>query len=78
LLRKKFPHVRTGLIHDVSSAHQDVEDDDMNVIYFGGKVIGAARVGTHRCLPKTLVSAGRYVIGADWRKWRRCSTKILP
>ncbi len=34
--------MRAGLIHDVFSARQGVEDDDMNVICFGGKVIGSA------------------------------------
>jgi len=34
--------VRAGLIHDVFSARQGVEDDDMNVICLGGKVIGTA------------------------------------
>jgi ribose 5-phosphate isomerase B len=38
----KIPGVRAGLIHDVFSAHQGVEDDDMNVIGLGGKVIGPA------------------------------------
>ena len=38
----KVPGVRAGLIHDVFSAHQGVEDDDMNVFCLGGKVIGAA------------------------------------
>jgi ribose 5-phosphate isomerase B len=38
----KVPGVRAGLIHDVFSAHQGVEDDDMNVICLGGKVVGAA------------------------------------
>jgi ribose 5-phosphate isomerase B len=37
----KVPGVRAGLIHDVFSAHQGVEDDDMNVICLGGKVIGS-------------------------------------
>jgi len=27
-------------MHDVFSAHQGVEDDDMNVLCLGGKVIG--------------------------------------
>ena len=40
--RTKFPGVRAGLIHDVFSAHQGVEDDDMNVFCLGGKVIGSA------------------------------------
>ena len=38
----KVPGVRAGLIHDVFSARQGVEDDDMNVACLGGKVIGTA------------------------------------
>ena len=38
----KVAGVRAGLIHDVFSAHQGVEDDDMNVFSLGGKVIGSA------------------------------------
>jgi ribose 5-phosphate isomerase B len=38
----KIAGVRAGLIHDVYSAHQGVEDDDMNVLCPGGKVIGSA------------------------------------
>ncbi len=36
----KVPGVRAALIHDVFSAHQGVEDDDMNVFCLGGGVIG--------------------------------------
>ena len=36
----KVPDVRAGLIHDVYSARQGVEDDDMNMICLGGRVIG--------------------------------------
>ena len=38
----KVAGVRAGLIHNVFSAHQGVEDDDMNVFCLGGKVIGSA------------------------------------
>jgi ribose 5-phosphate isomerase B len=38
----KVSNVRAGLIHDVFSARQGVEDDNMNVICLGGKVIGSA------------------------------------
>ena len=38
----KVPGVRAGLIHDVFSAHQGVEDDDMNVCCFGARVIGSS------------------------------------
>ena len=38
----KVAGVRAGLIHDAFSAHQGVEDDDMNVFCLGGNVIGRA------------------------------------
>ena len=38
----KIAGVRAELIHDVFSAHQGVEDDDMNVFSLGGQVIGPA------------------------------------
>jgi len=38
----KIPGVRAALIHDVFSAHQGVEDDDMNVFCLGGNVIGSS------------------------------------
>ncbi len=37
----KIYGVRAGLIHDVFSAHQGVEDDDMNVFCHGGNVLVA-------------------------------------
>lgn len=36
----KVPGVRAALINDHFSAHQGVEDDDMNVICLGGRVTG--------------------------------------
>jgi ribose 5-phosphate isomerase B len=36
----KFPGVRGAVCHDVFSAHQGVEDDDMNVLCLGARVIG--------------------------------------
>lgn len=38
----KVRGVRAGLIHDVYSARQGVEDDNMNVICLGGRVMGFA------------------------------------
>ena len=38
----KIPGVRAGLCHDVYSAHQGVEHDDMNVLVMGARVIGVA------------------------------------
>lgn len=42
VIANKVPGVRAALIHDVFSAHQGVEDDDMNVICLGGRVTGYA------------------------------------
>ena len=36
----KVPGVRGGLITDMFSAHQGVEDDDMNLVCLGGRVVG--------------------------------------
>src|SRR5512136_32268 len=38
----KVPGVRAALIMDPFSAHQGVEDDDMNVMCLGGRVTGQA------------------------------------
>ncbi|MEW6444309.1 MAG: RpiB/LacA/LacB family sugar-phosphate isomerase [bacterium] len=38
----KVAGVRASLVTDVFSAHQGVEDDDMNVICLGGRVVGHA------------------------------------
>ncbi len=38
----KIPGVRAALIHDVFSAHQGVEDDDMNIICLGGRVVASS------------------------------------
>ncbi|MDB4874406.1 MAG: rpiB [Gemmatimonadetes bacterium] len=36
----KFPGIRSALCHDTFSAHQGVEDDAMNVLTLGARVIG--------------------------------------
>jgi ribose 5-phosphate isomerase B len=41
IVANKVPGVRAGLVHDVFSARQGVEDDDMNVICLGGRVSSA-------------------------------------
>lgn len=38
----KVPGVRACLIHESFSAHQGVEDDDLNLICLGGLVVGRA------------------------------------
>jgi ribose 5-phosphate isomerase B len=41
----KVPGVRACLVHDSFSAHQGVEDDDMNMICLGGRVVGDSLAG---------------------------------
>jgi ribose 5-phosphate isomerase B len=36
----KFPGIRAGLCHDTYSAHQGREDDDVNVLCLGARVVG--------------------------------------
>jgi ribose 5-phosphate isomerase B len=38
----KVHGVRSALIHESFSAHQGVEDDDMNLLCLGGRVVGFA------------------------------------
>jgi ribose 5-phosphate isomerase B len=41
----KLAGIRAAICHDVYSAHQGVEHDDMNVLCLGSEVIGAALAG---------------------------------
>lgn len=38
----KLPGIRAAVCHDVYSAHQGVEHDDMNVLVLGGRIVGSA------------------------------------
>jgi len=38
----KIPGIRAAVCHDVYSAHQGVEHDDMNVLVLGGRIVGEA------------------------------------
>ena len=40
IVANKIPGVRAALINDHFSAHQGVEDDDMNLICLGGRITG--------------------------------------
>lgn len=42
IIANKVSGVRAALVHDVFSAHQGVEDDNMNILCLGGRVIGNA------------------------------------
>lgn len=38
----KFKGIRAAICHDTYTAHQGVEDDDMNIVCLGGGVVGEA------------------------------------
>src|SRR2546425_1600142 len=41
----KLPGIRAAICHDVYSAHQGVEHDDMNILCLGSEVVGPSLVG---------------------------------
>ena len=41
----KLPGIRAAVCHDVYSAHQGVEHDDMNVLCLGSEIVGAELAG---------------------------------
>ena len=59
----RLPGVRAGLCHDTYSAHQGVEHDDMNVLVFGGRIVGIelARELIRAFLAARFVPEERYV-----------------
>ena len=56
----KVKGIRAGLCHDHYSVRQGVEDDDMNVLCLGGRVMGIEVAWDHA---ETFVAARR------WRVW---------
>jgi ribose 5-phosphate isomerase B len=64
VVANKVPGVRACLIHDTFSAHQSVEDDDLNVICLGGLAVGPALAWE---LIKTFL-AGRFRGGERYRR----------
>jgi ribose 5-phosphate isomerase B len=56
----KVRGARAALVHEIFSAHQGVEDDDMNILCMGGRVVGHALAWD---LVKSFISA-RF-IGAE-------------
>jgi len=59
----KVKGVRSALVHDHFSAHQGVEDDDMNLLCLGGRVIGnnVAQEIVQTFLQATFSGAERHV-----------------
>jgi ribose 5-phosphate isomerase B len=60
----KVTGVRAAMVGDVFSAHQGVEDDDMNVLCLGGRVVGHALAWD---LVQTFLSA-RFIGGERHRR----------
>ena len=59
----KMSGIRAAICHDVYSAHQGVEHDDMNVLCLGSEVVGpsVARELVHAFLNATFDGGERYV-----------------
>ncbi len=59
----KFPGIRAAVCHDSFSAHQGVEDDDMNVLCMGARIVGAelAKEIVERFLAARFSGAERHV-----------------
>jgi len=59
----KFPGIRAAICHDTFSAHQGVEDDDMNVLCLGARVVGPelAKDIVHTFLHAKFSGAERHV-----------------
>ena len=72
VVANKIRGVRAALITDVFSAHQGVEDDDMNMICLGGRVTGCA-------LAWDLIHAflNAHFIGAERHRRRLAKIAVL-
>ena len=59
----KLAGIRAAICHDVYSAHQGVEHDDMNVLCLGSEVIGPSLAAelVRRFLGAEFIGEGRYV-----------------
>ena len=66
----KIKGIRAGTCHDTFSARQGVEDDDMNVLCLGGRIIG-------RELAKEIVSAFLNASFSNLDRHRRRMEKVL-
>jgi ribose 5-phosphate isomerase B len=66
----KIPGVRAAMCHDTFSARQGVEDDDMNVLCLGARIIGPA-------LAKDIVRAFEGARFSGLERHRRRLDKVL-
>jgi len=66
----KFPGIRAAICHDTFSAHQGVEDDDLNVLCLGARVVGPE-------LAKEIVRVWISASFSGAERHRRRLTKVL-
>ncbi len=66
----KVRGVRAGTCHDTFSAHQGVEDDDMNVLCLGGRVVGAQ-------LAREIVRAFAGAVFSNEERFHRRLRKVI-
>ena len=66
----KIPGARAGLCHDIYSAGQGVEHDDMNVLCLGARIIG-------EILARELITAFLNAKFIEEEKYRRRLEKVL-
>lgn len=66
----KVRGARAGTCHDTFSAHQGVEDDDMNVLCLGGRVVGTQ-------LAREIVRAFAGAVFSTEERFRRRLDKVL-
>ena len=68
----KIAGIRAAICHDLYSAHQAVEHDDMNVLCLGSEIVGAvgrARAGRASSSPPSSTAAS--ATSRAWRRWLR-------
>ena len=70
IVANKIAGVRASLINDHFSAHQGVEDDDMNLICLGGRITGTA-------VAKELVKVFLESTFSDGEKYLRRLNKVI-
>ncbi len=66
----KVKGVRAGTCHDTFSAHQGVEDDDVNVLCLGARVIGSL-------LAREIVRAFAGAVFSDEERFHRRLAKVV-
>lgn len=66
----KVRGVRAGTCHDTFSAHQGVEDDDMNVLCLGGRIVGTQ-------LAREIVRAFASAVFSTEERFHRRLEKVL-